>query len=276
MIILKWAKYPESDIVKYKIYKSILGFRAIKAAPSLLLGKTLSLKINDGLVQNILFHGTANVVDQINASIVDAKAYLSIEDPLYFYFRSNLREEPAKVEILACDSLTVLGLTPHTVLAQSENFLIGELVANQQVGATEQFSDQDGSVYDFYAISSVNSVNDESLKTPFKQPVNTGGSLCIVEGFICDLQGSRVPDAEVKITLQQAPKDIDNAFLTKEPIVTYSGPDGKISIPVLRGALVKIEISEVSFSRNVTIPDKAFVLINDLLVDGTYQYAEDN
>lgn len=276
MINLRWVKYPESDIVSYKIYKSIVGFKAILPPPSAVYGKTLSLIVNGGSVQNILFHGTASIIDQINASIVDAKAYFSVENDLFFYLRGNLRTGLASVEIKACDSLDILGLHPEVITEQSKIFSIGEIVANQQIGATEQFSDLDGSIYDYYAISSVNSLGDESLKTPLKQPINTSGSLCVLEGYVCDLQGARVPDAEIIITLQQSPKNIGNAYLTDEPIVAYSGPDGKISIPVLRGALVKVEISKVSFSRNVTIPDLAFVNINDLSVDGTYQYNEDN
>lgn len=275
MINLKWAKYPESDVVKYRIYKSIIGFNAIKAAPSVLLGKTLSFSFNGGAVQNILFHGTASIIDQINAAIVDGKAYQSLADSGFFYLRGNLRVSPGSLELKTCDALSILGLTAHIITEQSEMFQIGEISANQTDGSVELFSDADGSMYDFYAISSVNSIGDESLKTPLRQAVDTSGQLCVIEGFVCDIQGSRIPDAEIKITLQEIPKNMDNVFLTKEPILSYSGPDGKVSIPVLRGALVKVEISAVSLSRNVTIPDKAFVFLSDLLVDGTYQYNED-
>jgi hypothetical protein len=275
MITLKWSKYPEVDVVKYKVYKSIIGFKAIKAPPVSLVGLTLSLSINGGPIQNILFQGTASVIDQLNAVLVNARAYQSSAEPGYFYVRDNLRNAPGSVEILSCTALSALGLTPKIITAKSETFLIGEIVANQTPGSVEEFDDVDGSLYDYYAISSINSVDDESLKTPLKQPVDTSGLLCVIEGYVCDLQGSRIPDAVVTVTLQQAPKNINDALLTKEPISVLSGPDGKFSVPIVRGALVKIDINKVSFSRNVTIPNQSFVLLKDLLVDGTYQYAED-
>lgn len=275
MITLKWSKYPEVNITKYKIYKSIIGFIAVKPMPVMIAGTTLSIAVNGGAVQNILFYGTASIVDQINAVAIDVKAYNSEINPGVFYLRGNLRSEPGSVEILPCTALSVLGLVPKVITEKSETLLLAEINPSLTPDTVEEFDDVDGSIYDFYSISSINSVGDESLRTPLKRPVDTSGMLCIIEGYVCDLQGARVVDAEVRAILQQIPKDMNSAFLTKEPITVLSGPDGKFSISLLRGALVKIDINDVSFSRNITVPNKSFAMLSDLLVDGTYQFAED-
>lgn len=262
MIMLKWARFPESDISAYRVYRSMIGFRAPLAD---LTGKDLVLKINGGNPQHFNFTGPS-VVEAINSVITGGKASYST-DGIHFLLRSNMRQAPGSVEIVSGSAMAVLGLTPHLITERSEADFLGEFLASLDPNTSEQFSDNDGTLQDFYAVSSINSAAVESLKTPWQQAITTAGPLCVIEGIISDLQGVRIPDAEIIATIQVPPERLRMTYITKEPVRTLSSPDGRFSLPVLQGALVKLEIPQIGLTRMVTIPCKSYVLIQDILVD---------
>ena len=267
MITLKWARFPESDVVSYKVFRSIIGF----SAPIMsLTGKTLVLKVNGSTNQTFTFSASP-IVNTINATIVNGRAFLS-DSGTRFIVRSNVRVSPGSVEIISGTALADLGLTPHLITERSESELLATVMANVIPTATEQYPDPDGVLDDFYAISSVSSLAIESLKTPWRQPIQTAGPLCVVEGTIADLQGVRIPDAEIIATLQVPPKSLTNTYITKDAIRTLSGPDGRFSLPLLQCALVKLEVPLLGYMKMVTIPKQSYIFIKDLLVDDNYTY----
>jgi hypothetical protein len=234
-----------------------------------LTGLSLEIKINGGALQTFNFTGPM-VVEAINTVIEDGQAYFAQGGR--FIVRSNARKAPGSIEIVGGTALTVLGLTPKLITERSDAELLGTVTANANASAMEAFNDHDGAIEDFYAISSINSVSAESLKTPWAQPIQTAGPVCVIEGVIADLQGVRIPDAEIIATIQVAPKNLSMAYITKEPIRTRSGPDGRFSLPLLQCALVKLEIPAISYMQMVTIPKASYILIQDLLVDENYTY----
>ena len=99
------------------------------------------------------------------------------------------------------------------------------------------------------------------------------GELCVIEGIVTTLQGVRVPDAEVIATIIKFPKEVGKApQITREPIKTLTGSDGRFSIPLLQGTLVQFEIPAVEFIRNITVPAKPCEFLTDLQVDLDYRY----
>jgi len=267
MIILRWSRFPESDVASYRVYRSMIGFKAPLAD---LTGKDLVLKLNGGLPQHFEFTGPI-IVEAINSVILGGKASYCANGT-HFILRSNLRQAPGSIEIVSGSALSVLGLNVGLITERSDAELIGEMVANTFPTTLEEFSDPDGSLQDFYAVSSVNQASVESLKTPWQQPITTTGPLCVIEGVISDLQGVRIPDAEIIATIQAPPERLRMTYITKEPVCTQSSPDGRFSLPLLQGALVKLEIPQIGFSRMVTIPCQSYVLIQDILVDEDYIY----
>lgn len=267
MIKLKWSRFPESDVVSYKIYRSIIGFKAPLAD---LTGKSLVLKINGGPSQTLNFTGP-NVVEAINSVINHAQAYYC-DDGIHFLLRSNLRQAPGSIEIVSGTALSLLGLTPRLITQNSESDVIGQITASVNSSAAEEFSDPDGVLDDYYAVSSINQASVESLKTPWQQPIMASGPLCVVEGIISDLQGVRIPDAEVIAIIQVPPEKLKMTYVTKGPVSTLTSPDGRFSLPLLQGALVRLEIPKIGYTRMVTIPDLSYILIEDLLVDENFIY----
>jgi hypothetical protein len=273
MITLRWAQYPEADVALYRVYRSIIGFRAPAVAPATMAGLTLQLKMNGGSTQTITFSGSQPLVDQINAVLTGGRAYGSLLDSGYFFVRSDLREAPGTVVIVGGTALSLLGLTARTISQQSEDTLVSTIAAPVDPDEVVEFEDSDGALQDFYALTTSDSVGNESLKTSYRQPVASTGKLCVIEGIVSNLQGVRMVDAEVKATLVKFPHSPETAnYITLEPITTLTGPDGRFSLALLQGAIVQLDISALGYSHNIQVPEKAFALITDLEVELRYRY----
>lgn len=273
MINLRWAPFPGSDVESYKVYRSIIGFRSPLVAPATLAGKTLLLKMNGGSTQTITFAGTATAVAQINAQLTGGKAFPSNADSGYFIVRSNLRSAPGSVQITGGTALADLQQTPRLIFEKSEDHLIATVEALEDPELMVDWADLDGCPEDFYAISSVDSLSNESLKTSFRQAVAYTGKVCVLEGIVTDLQGVRYPDAEISIQLVKYPQAIGKVpQITRNKLCFVTGPDGRFSIPVLQGALILFEIKEVQFSRTIEVPAQAYEFLTDIRVDLDYRY----
>lgn len=273
MITLRWAPFPGADVVSYKVYRSMIGFSAPVLTPSALGGKTLQLKMNGGTTQTITFDTFYPPYDKINATLVGGRAYLSVEDSQYFLLRSDIRSTPGSVQIVGGTAMTALGLTARTIQEKSEDQLLDQIPADPDPEVVMEYNDQDGVCQDWYTVTSVDSHGTESAKAPYRQPTSYTGQVCVLEGIVTNLQGVRMPDVEVMATLVRYPQAIGKCpQITLEPITTYTGSDGRFSIPLLQGALVQIDIQSVGFSRNITVPEKAYEFLTDLQVDLDYRY----
>jgi len=274
MNILKWAPFPTSNVASYRVYRSMIGFEADTAPPNVVSGKTLILKMNGGANQTITFSGVTPIVNQINAVLNGGQAYLStVHAGMRFLLRSDVRSSPGSVQIVGGTALADLGLTARTITEKSEDLLIASVTALEDPEAIVTFEDEDGALQDFYAITTLDAQSNESLKTLYRQAVQFTGDICVIEGIVTDLQGVRYPDAEVTAQIIRFPHSTTKASqVTREPITTLTGPDGRFSLPLLQGALVMFEIPVVGFSRNITVPKKAYEFITDILVDLDYRY----
>lgn len=273
MITLRWAPFPEANVANYKVYRSIIGFRAPLISLATMNGKTLQLKLNGGATQTITFDGTTPVVNKINATLTGGRAYTSIADNTYFLLRSDLREAPGSVQIIGGTALAPLGLTARTISEKSEDLLLATVAALVDPLELVEYDDEDGALQDFYAISTLDSFANESLKTAYLQPIATTGKICVMEGIIIDVQGVRVPDAEITAQLVAFPQSQAPASgIGVEPVSTLSGPDGRFSLPLLQGAQVILEIPVLKFSKTIAVPAKSFEFITDLGVDLDYRY----
>lgn len=272
MITLRWAPFPEADVASYRVYRSIIGFRAPVLTPAALNGLTLQLKMNGGATQTITFNNTPTI-DRINATLTGGQAYLSEADDDYFLLRSDLREAPGSVQIVGGTALTLLGLTARTISEKSEDLVIATVPALEDPEEIVEHDDADGALQDFYAVTTLDALGNESLKTGWKQPITATGAICVLEGIVTDLQGVRLPDVEVTAKLVSFPhKQGTMSQVSLGPVSTLSGSDGRFSLPLLQGALVQLEVPAVGFAKNITVPAKSFEFITDLLVDLDYRF----
>lgn len=273
MNTLRWSPFPGADVASYKLYRSMIGFRAPVLTPSVLSGKTLQLRFNNGAAQTVTFDMSSSPQDKINSIITGGRAYPSLADPNYFLVRSDLRSAPGSLIIIGGTALASLGLTPKSIYEKSEDELISQIPANPDPDVQMEYDDADGVCQDWYAVSTVSSTGSESLKTPYRQPMTYTGELCVIEGIVTTLQGVRVPDVEVIATIIKFPQEIGKApQITREPIRVLTGSDGRFSVPLLQGTLVQFEIPAVEFIRNITVPAKPCEFITDLQVDLDYRY----
>lgn len=244
----------------------MIGFRAPIVD---LNGKSLKLKIDGGVTQTFNFT-TGSIVDKINATIQKAKAFPTF-DGIGFIVRSNKREAPGSVEIVSSTALAPLGLTPRLITEKSEDWLLATITPPVDPDAMVSYTDNDGVPQDWYAISTVDNLETESLKTTFRQAIATSGPICVIEGLIVDGQGVRIPDAEVSAVVQVPPQAQCSSVVTNVPIITQSGPDGRFSLALLQGIMVRLEIPALGYGKIITVPAQPYVFLNDLQVDDAYQ-----
>jgi len=271
MIKLRWSPTQGADIAAYKIYRSIVGFIAPKHPD--LDGCTLDVVVDGGSIQSIEFDDT-DVVDKINAGIEGARAYNSLSVSDYFLFRSNTREAPGSVEILGGDCLALLGLTERLITERSETHLLDTVMVDSgDLPELMCYEDKDGTPHDYYAISTVDSAGNESAKTNLKKAVTSVGGLCVVEGLISNAQGGREVDVEVSAKLADYPSSAGGeSYITKELVKTLTYPDGRFSMSLVQGAVVKIEIPEIGYFRTIRVPEASHALILNELEDLSWRY----
>ena len=276
MITLRWAPYPDANIAGYKVYRSFIGFTGVIPLAEDIDGKTLELEVNGGSLQTFTFNATDSVIDTINDTIVGAEAFPSIADSDEFIVRSQLRDAPGSIKIVGGTGLLDLGLTIRTISEKSESILISSLEALEDPSESLIYDDLDGALQDWYAISTISGVGSESAKTPYRQAIQFTGPLCVMEGVVTDLQGARLVDEEVKAKIIRMPQESPvRSSISKEWVSTLSGPDGRFSLPLLQGTIVKFEVPILKFSRNIRIPNKAYEFVTDLLTDLDYRYPLD-
>lgn len=267
MMTLRWLPYPESNVASYRVYRSMVGFSFPNVS---LAGLTLQLKLNGGNTQTFTF--TADPPHEtINATITGGKAYLS-QDSSKILVRSNIREAPGSVEIVGGTALVTMEQTPRVIAEKTEDVLLSTVPALVDPDEVVEFEDPDGVLQDFYAISTLDDLGNESSKTAYKQPIASTGPVCVLEGIISSIQGVRIPDAEVKATLLVAPHVSQDSHIDKESVSVFSTPDGRFSIPLLQGSLVLLEIPSVKLSQEITVPEESYFFVKDLQTDLQYLY----
>lgn len=272
MITLRWAPFPEADVASYRIYRSIIGFLGIKADNVSIDGKTLELSLNDGGTQEFTFNTTDSIVDTINDTIEGGVAYSS-DTSDRFIVRSDVREAPGSVEIVGGTALADFGLSPKTITEKSELIHIATVAALEDPALMVEYADPDGTLYDWYAVSTLDSAGSESAKSNLLQPVTNTGPICVIEGIVTDLQGARVVDEEVRAKIIMVPEITDTrAVISKDWVSTITNPDGRFSLPLLQGAIVKFEVPVTGLSRNIKVPEQAYEFLADIENDLDYRY----
>lgn len=268
MNTLKWVPFPDTDVSSYKIYRSLIGFTAPIVS---LTGLTLKLKLNGGVTQTITF-AAGDPVAQINSAITGGKAYIT-SDNLSFIFRSDIRNAPGTVEIVGGTALSALNLTTRIIGEKTEDTLIATVPADIDPAAVLTYVDPDGDTYDYYAISVVDTSFTEGAKSAYKLPFASTYPLCVIEGVVIDVQGVPVPDAAVTAEINTVPDGVlPLAGVDLKSVSSMSGSDGRFSIPILQGAIVKLEIPAIKYSNMVRIPEQPFAFFNDLMIDTDYTY----
>jgi hypothetical protein len=194
-IRLKWVPLPDANIQSFKIHRSMIGFKTTLQAPfGLVNGDDLQLKVNDDTLQTITFdqdYGIVDLVDFINNNITGATAYKSNYDDSLI-LRSNIREAPGFIQLVGGTALPKLGQTPRTISEKSEVEVIATIP-----GTETQYEDLDGVIHDYYGISTIDTMSNESSVSSLAQAVGFATAICVVEGKVIDLQGRRIPDIKV-------------------------------------------------------------------------------
>lgn len=82
---------------------------------------------------------------------------------------------------------------------------------------------------------------------------------CLIVGFIEQGDGTGAPDVTVRATIRSTEDDrsgqfADDGAVTSEPVVTFSGDDGRFSLPLPQGATMLLEIAAVNLRKYIAVP----------------------
>ena len=264
MIVNRWLPFDNAtNVVSFNVYRSIIGFTGVLGED--VQGRTLQLKVNNDTIQTVTF-GVDPILD-FNTQIEGGKAYLNFDQD-GFLFRSDIREAPGFVEIVGGDALALLQIgIPRLIEEKSEDKLIANVpVDGRPADEFYEYRDNDGSLLDFYALSSVDNNDDESQKTAYMQPVASTKPLCVIEGTLCNIEGARLADQEVlyKIADYACAVDERNSISTDE-LCALTSHNGRFSFAVIQGVDIQLEIPAIGFSSVVCVPEENFVFLNDLI-----------
>lgn len=272
-ITLKWESLPSADIASYKIFRSMIGFVTPVEAPyGLVAGDKLNLKINSTDVQTIIFpqdYNAVDMVDFLNNELEDATAYKdAVTNSIYL--RPKLRESNCFIEIVSGSAMAKMGLTARIISEKSEFFQIGTVF-----GDCTEYLDANGAIQDFYCLSTVDSIGNNSKKTSAVQAQQFTGAICVVQGCVSNLQGVRQQDTKVTAKIVCPPeKKGSSGYITDDIVTTLTGEDGKFSLPLLQGAKVLFEIDDTRVSDPVKIPSTSYVDFGTLEIYEEYRFVD--
>lgn len=263
-----------SPVTRFAVFRSIIGFEVDLPGLSTVAGKTLQVSVNMGPTQEILFDGVTPIVEQLD-SITGGYAVLSEVYPQKAIVRVDGGSSPGMMQILGGTALGDLGLTPGTITKNSHDYLIAYL--DRVSGDVEdgiEYCDFDGTIWDSYAIATVDNQNNISFKTSYQDPQQTTGKVCCVYGTISDVSGARIPDVEIQAKVLEKPQSVAEPVYIDTGIVNkaYSDHKGDWEICVLQGALVELKIEALSFYRILRIPDAPRAPVSEIPVDRDYRY----
>jgi hypothetical protein len=89
--------------------------------------------------------------------------------------------------------------------------------------------------------------------------------LCSVQGTIFDAQGQPMQNILVSAWLEPVFTDtLGRTVEADRSVATYSNESGDFDLPLVRGAIFRVEITAVGYNRRAQIPDQASVLFTDL------------
>ena len=274
-IRLKWVPLQESDIDYSRIHRSMIGFKTPYEAPfGLIAGEDLVLKINNQETQTITFdqdYDIDGIVDFLNGQLVGARAYKSKYDNSLIV-RSNLREAPGFIQFIGGTAMAKLGQTARIISEKSEVEIIASVP-----GTEASYEDLDGVIQDFYGISTVDSLGNESKRSSLAQAVGFATPICVVEGKVIDLQGQRLADVVVTAKIVTRPQvTAGHSAIIKDELSVLTGEDGRFSLPLLQLSQVIFEINETRISDPIEIPEQDFVYFDDLPIYEDYRFTDYN
>ena len=89
--------------------------------------------------------------------------------------------------------------------------------------------------------------------------------LCSVQGTVYKVTGDPAPNVLVRATLEPVyTDDSGRAVEADRMVTTYTNDAGDFDLPLVIGAIFRLEINAVGYNRRVTIPDQSSVLFTDL------------
>jgi hypothetical protein len=82
---------------------------------------------------------------------------------------------------------------------------------------------------------------------------------CVLVGLIEQADGTAARDVTIRATIRTTEEDqsgqfADDSAVTSDPVVAFTGDDGRFSLPVPQGATMLLEIAAVNLRKYIAVP----------------------
>ena len=242
-----------------------------------LQGKTVKLKVDGGLEQEVTFTlpdpiSLANVIGEFNDAIVGATADDDGEGKLKI--EGGTSGTGGSLEITGGTGLTELGLTSGDI----DN---GEDAHVTLVSGTSdyEYDDEGGEASYWYRTRYYNTVSGNVSSYSDWMQGDTGSVIDAAELIVgkirlADLDGGPMVDAKVTIVNTFIPQTADSYFISGGAIQLETNGVGYAEVNLVRGAIVDVIIGGTSVVRRIQVPSTGteFDLMDEgLVLDDAFQ-----
>lgn len=265
MIKLNWSTFEDSTASQFIIYRAITGVAITLADTAFQVGDVLKIQLGNAAVQSVTITATDvnSLVSTINDNLDGVLAAKS-SDATMLFIRSTATKD-AKFRLLPCTfqdhadqeartivpALEWVGIHTTTFVPSTYNYV---------------FTDSDGTEFDAYRISSVDSeTEEESLPSITQYPQLGTDLLCAIEGRVCDSTNRPVQSLKIKASprlMEEHKSDHEISTQTTEAITDVYG---RFVIYLPRERVYLLEIPAISYNEVVKVPDQAAVGFLDLI-----------
>ncbi|RLD04069.1 MAG: hypothetical protein DRI65_11480, partial [Chloroflexota bacterium] len=266
-VVVKWDDLSGIPVLDYKVYRSIIGFEVAAGPYGFYAGDVFIFEIAEFGTQYINFIADFNTTEElcnyINSIALGATAIPNTTDD-GFIFRTDRQSELEHLEIYPCSVAYRWGQEARTINYKQEILPVGNTDPITGINNTFEYTDGNGSMYDWYAVSSVSMNSVESALSELVQPSAAIGDISYIHGMLIDLQGVPAVDAKVSAQILQPPETLgSHSVVTTKQVYTLSREDGTFTLPILQGTTVYFLINEVRVSDSVVIPLTSHVYWDD-------------
>lgn len=272
-ISLSWGALAD-NAAEYEVYRSgaVVQADLSGAVLSISNGDTLDIIVRGGRKQTITFGApyitsgaatVAEIVDNINAYLTDATAFLTYDTSTLYIRPNNRTGKGAKIQVTG-------GTANSVLLFPTDEFSVNTATSAKQKIATlnhpdNTLIDRDGTIYDFYyvqAVSSTGLVGQPSFTKTLELYADDVPTRTIIYGTIVSSDGKPTEKVEVVLRAPETmlPSLNNTSFssshygISREEAKFYTDNDGYFECEAVVGSILNLYIPDIKYNYIVQVP----------------------
>jgi len=263
--IIRWE--PVEDVDSVKIYRSRIGLKT-KAPPfGIELGDGILFGTTWGKEQQCPLSSDANLLMDLS-KLSHVKVFE--QDDGSFWIISEWQQEGGLVEVLSgAVAAEKLGLSVGLVSTFLSDWELIAEIADPSL--TESYEDVSGLPSDYYRVTTVTD-EEESVPSPWMQPLMGDQDLCVLSGRVLELDGKPAAHVEINAKIAIPGRPLNEILISSNEIKALTNKEGYFSLPVLQGVPIIIEASSIGYIKPVLVPQENYMKLTAEMWD-YYKYS---